>query len=110
MAGSIGGKIYIVGGTPGADVVSLTEVYDPSVWSFWEPNPKSSVTRQAPAVQAVNGIIYSIGGWYNGGPVSDVTTFNPATGVWGPNPPWTCGPHLRCLGGLERKDRHQRGR
>ena len=59
MAGSIGGKIYIVGGTPGADVVSLTEVYDPSVWSFWEPNPKSSVTRQAPAVQAVRSICAS---------------------------------------------------
>jgi PKD repeat protein len=83
MPGLIDGKVYIVGGQPAGDTVAIVEEFDPATWMFWEPNPKSTAIRQSPSVQSVGGIVYSIGGWYNGAPNGEVITFNPATGVWG---------------------------
>ena len=77
--------LYAVGGATGAPdyfALSTVEVYDP-VTNTWKALKHLNTPRAAPAVAAVNGKIYAIGGQKQKfGVVDSVEEFNPATNTW----------------------------
>src|SRR5262245_6224690 len=93
----LGGKIYCVGGTASSTpfctvsgCTNIVEVYDPAndTWATAGPLPSA---RCAPAVVAINGLLYVFGGytcWYStaGGGITyswdTVDVYDPATSSW----------------------------
>ncbi|WP_407676339.1 S8 family serine peptidase [Plantactinospora alkalitolerans] len=79
---TLGGKVYSIGGGSGTGNERKTWVYDPAV-NTWAALPDMPTARSKPAVAALNGRIYALGGWGTGStPVATVDVFNPATGTW----------------------------
>ncbi len=84
---SVNHLLYAVGGaTVGPDFIALpsVEVYDPAT-GVWTPKQRLNIPRSAPAVAAVNGKIYAIGGEKeDNGVVDTVEEFDPdANGGFG---------------------------
>ena len=84
---SVNHLLYAVGGvTAGPDFIALpsVEVYDPAT-DVWTPKQRLNIPRGAPAVAAVNGKIYAIGGEKeDNGVVDTVEEFDPdANGGFG---------------------------
>ncbi len=83
----VGGKIYVIGGTPDSDGPSLdvVEVYDPGA-ARWSEAASMPTARLALAADVVDGIIYAIGGTpgeSSTAPVlATVEAYDPATDVW----------------------------
>jgi N-acetylneuraminic acid mutarotase len=81
----VDGKIYAIGGTPGAGAFSTVEAYDP-VGDTWTKKANMPMVRAAGASSVVNGRIYVMGGvstlWAV--PYSSVEEYDPATDTWTP--------------------------
>ncbi|MGN9910857.1 S8 family serine peptidase [Phytohabitans sp. LJ34] len=80
-AAVLDGKVYSVGGgAPGTERLAFR--YDPAA-NTWTRLPDLPVARSSPAVAAVGGKVYVLGGWEGPGePVTSVDVFDPAVGVW----------------------------
>ena len=63
--------------TPDLIALDTVEVYDPATDS-WTIKQHLNTPRGAPAVAAVNGKIYAIGGKQNHGTIDSVEEFDPA--------------------------------
>ncbi len=77
------GRLYVVGGIQGVNVLSLVEVYDPvgDAWSFVAPLP-TGVHHSAAA--SVDGKLYVIGGWsdFFATVTANVWEYDPGLDVW----------------------------
>ena len=81
---SVNHLLYAVGGATGAPDdknLDLVDVYDPATDS-WTHKRHLNMRRGAPAVAAVNGKIYAIGGKGDHGPLDTVEVFDPDTNTW----------------------------
>ena len=82
---SVNHLLYAVGGAtaaPNNTALDTVEVYDPATDS-WTHKQHLNTPRGAPAVAAVNGKIYAIGGEReNHGAIDTVEEFDPATNTW----------------------------
>ena len=82
---SVNHLLYAVGGAtaaPDYNALDTVEVYDPATDS-WTPKQHLNTPRGAPAVAAVNGKIYAIGGQIEKGEVIDsVEEFDPDANTW----------------------------
>jgi len=76
------GKIYIVGGISGPDIVATVEAYEPktNAWTMLAPMP----TARAGLGVAIanNGKLYAIGGRDVNGILAVVEEYNPTTNIW----------------------------
>lgn len=83
MTGTIGNKIYVVGGYTSSVGVTDNQIYTPSTntWSTGAPIP--TATAQG-ATAVVNNILYIFGGSDNGGGTvtNAVYAYNPTTNSW----------------------------
>ncbi len=112
MAASVGGKLYVIGGSPrGEHATGASEVFDPATnaWTTLAPMPSA---RHSAAIGVIDGRIYVAGG--NDG-VSGATSFlevyDPATNAWASKAPmptgrWTCAGgamdgRLYVIGGMQ---------
>src|SRR5450755_2310709 len=81
--GTIGSKIYVVGGATATALVNDNQVYTTgtNTWSTAAPIP---TTVYGPASAVVNGILYVIGGYTGGtGPATGIVqAYNPTTNTW----------------------------
>jgi uncharacterized repeat protein (TIGR03803 family) len=81
--GTIGSKIYVVGGATATALVNDNQVYTTGTnsWSTAAPIP---TTVYGPASAVVNGILYVIGGYTGGtGPATGIVqAYNPTTNTW----------------------------
>ena len=82
-AGTIGAKIYVVGGVTSTALVGTNQVYTPAsnTWSTAAPIP-TPVSGAASAV--VGGLLYVIGGYTStsGNFTGAVQVYNPTTNLW----------------------------
>jgi len=81
---SVNHLLYAVGGATGAPdykTLDLVDVYDPATDS-WTPRHPLNTRRGAPAVAAVNGKIYAIGGKGEHGALDTVEEFDPEKNIW----------------------------
>jgi N-acetylneuraminic acid mutarotase len=87
MSGSciLDGRIYVIGGAQGNTSESRkasTEVYDIEA-DDWTVLQNMNFTRGTHTVETVNGKIYAIGGWMEGGSeYSNVEEYDPAEDTW----------------------------
>ena len=96
---SVNHLLYAVGGATGAPDdknLDLVDVYDPATDS-WTHKRHLNTRRGAPAVAAVNGKIYAIGGKGEHGPLDTVEVFDPEP-IPGPQQPPGC--RIRAYGRL----------
>jgi hypothetical protein len=94
-----GGKIYVVGGGTGNGSVPGTEVYDPAT-DTWSDKAQIPTARQSLTAQAVNGVIYAIGGMYGR---QDNHAYNIASNTWSTKasmPTGRTGPGSAAVNGL----------
>jgi N-acetylneuraminic acid mutarotase len=95
-ADNVNHLLYAVGGSsspPDDFVLHTVEVYDPGTGT-WEYKQDLNTPRGAPAVAAVNGKIYAIGGQtQNQGVIDSVEEFDPSTNEWTTKP--SVMPHPR---------------
>jgi uncharacterized repeat protein (TIGR03803 family) len=81
--GTIGSKIYVVGGATATALVNDNQVYTTgtNTWTTAAPIPTSVY---GPASAVVNGILYVIGGYVGGsGPATGIVqAYNPTTNTW----------------------------
>lgn len=81
-ADTLGGLIYVVGGSTGPEALSTVEVYDPATDS-WSTAPPLPAPRLNHTLASIHGKLHVAGGE---GPDRDaraeVFEFNPATGDW----------------------------
>jgi len=75
------GKIYVIGGYDGREIVSTVEEYDPAT-DTWTKKTDMPTPRYVLAVSAVNGKIYAIGGGFFEKPLSAVEEYDPTTDTW----------------------------
>jgi|GEM_PF-2220053 len=86
------GLLYVVGGrTEGGGcgfAYNSMEVYDP-ITNSWYMLPSMPTARWSPAIAAVNGLIYVIGGWANdcSALLTVVEAYDPATQTWSTKSP-----------------------
>ena len=82
---SVNHLLYAIGGAtaaPDDHALPTVEVYDPATDS-WTAKQDLNTPRGAPAVAAVNGKIYAIGGQEkNGGAIDSVEEFDPSPNEW----------------------------
>jgi uncharacterized repeat protein (TIGR03803 family) len=82
-AGTIGAKIYVVGGVTSSALVATNQVYSPAsnTWTTAAPIP-TAVSGAASAV--VSGLLYVIGGYTStgGNLTGAVQVYNPTTNSW----------------------------
>ncbi|MET8124335.1 carboxypeptidase regulatory-like domain-containing protein [Streptomyces sp. NPDC005065] len=79
---SLGGKIYSVFGTSGADFYHGMYAYDPAAGS-WSRTAGPADGRAKPAMAVLNGKIYATGGWGGtGNPDGKTEVYDPATNAW----------------------------
>ena len=77
-----GGKIYVSGGSDGANRLRSVEVYDPAR-SVWEAAPPMATARSCAAAAVVGGKIYVIGGVDGfSSYLRSVEVYDPARSVW----------------------------
>jgi N-acetylneuraminic acid mutarotase len=81
----VNGKIYVLGGSIGSPfwtgtAIATVEVYDPAS-DTWTPRADMPMPREV-VTCAVNGKIYAIGGWRNGGVLATVEEYDPVTDTW----------------------------
>ena len=80
--GSIGSKIYVVGGsTTGDTIISTNQAYNTmtNTWSTAAPLPTALLGGTG---AVVNGILYVIGGYNGSSVVNTVYAYNPSTNSW----------------------------
>mmetsp|Transcript_128667 Transcript_128667/g.274635 ORF Transcript_128667/g.274635 Transcript_128667/m.274635 type:complete len:425 (+) Transcript_128667:39-1313(+) len=87
------GRLYVIGGRddqrrPMQPVLASCEVYDPSTQT-WSSLPAMSQCRSGPAVVAVEGSLFVVGGYDGTHSLASVEAFNPRTGVWASMPSMT---------------------
>ena len=82
-AGTLNGKIYVVGGWNGA-LVSAVECYDPATNSWSTKSSTGFTPRCTPAVVGVNGLLYVIGGGTSpgNGALTTCEAYDPTTDTW----------------------------
>lgn len=88
---AINGKLYVFGGStaPFSGAVANATVYDPAVNS-WTQLADMPTARGGVTAQAINGLIYVIGGMNEqGASLNVVEVYNPATNSWQVAPPLT---------------------
>ena len=87
-AAVIGGKMYVVGGTPtNTDFTGALEVYDPMTDSWTSKSPMPT-PRTGLTVAAVNGLLYAIGGDAGGCCYMALTeVYHPLTDTWSTDTP-----------------------
>src|SRR4051812_39571897 len=81
---TVGGKLYVVGGSVGGEAVPLIDEYDPpsNAWRVLAAMPKG---LDHLGVAVVDGKIITVGGFIGSvhrGAVSDVYEYNPASNSW----------------------------
>ncbi|WP_190294908.1 kelch repeat-containing protein [Marinobacter sp. R17] len=84
----LGGQLYVFGGStaPFSGAVSNAAVYSPGSNS-WTPLTDMPTARGGATAQAMNGLIYVIGGMNSqGSSLNTVEIFNPSTGNWQTGP------------------------
>jgi N-acetylneuraminic acid mutarotase len=79
VAGAIGKKFYVVGGTYEGD--NVLEVYDPTT-NAWSTRASMGSVRSRSAGGALNGKLYVIAGSANGQAVPTTSVYDPATNAW----------------------------
>ncbi|MFW9998387.1 MAG: Kelch repeat-containing protein [Candidatus Odinarchaeota archaeon] len=84
----VDGKIYVIGGalvweglTSVAEQTSVAEKYDPAA-NTWTRCTDMPTTRHGLVAAAVDGIIYTIGGWDGDRELPTVEAYDPATDTW----------------------------
>ncbi len=81
-AGTVNGKIYVIGGWNGGNQTNQNWEYDP-VGNTWVVKATMPTTRSDAAVAIVNNKIYAIGGWTMGSvPRAENEMYDPATNTW----------------------------
>ncbi|HVT11823.1 MAG TPA: kelch repeat-containing protein [Fimbriimonadaceae bacterium] len=79
---TVNGRIYVIGGNDGSNVVNTTFIYDLSTSRWTQGNPMPAA-RQNAAVAVINGKIHVIGGAAAAGtPHADHFVYDPATDRW----------------------------
>ncbi len=82
---AVNGKIYAIGGFGpqgfGTGAINTMEVYDPTSNS-WSPRARMPTARYQFVATAVNGKIYAIGGFTDGGMVNYVEVYDPSSNSW----------------------------
>lgn len=81
LTGTIGQKIYVIGGANNSTVLSVNEVYDTTsnTWTTAAPMPTA---RWNAASAVVNNILYAMGGGGNGTQLSVVEAYDPSSNTW----------------------------
>ncbi len=78
----VDGKIYIIGGRNGNNILNSVEMYDPLIGT-WTSKASMSVSRHGLGVTMINGKIYAIGGYDAAGThLSVVEEYTPSTDTW----------------------------
>ncbi len=78
----VNGKIYVIGGTTGEDLLPTTEEYDPTTGK-WTKKADMPTGRWAVSTSVVDGKIYAIGGAGDVGTVhAAVEEYDPRTDTW----------------------------
>ena len=84
-AGTIGAKIYVVGGATISAITGANQVYAPA-GNTWTTAAPISTPVYGPASAVVNGLLYVIGGYStttgNGTPTGTVQVYSPTTNTW----------------------------
>ncbi len=76
------GRIYSVGGTDGASVLSTGAVYDP-VTGAWTAIAAMANARENPQAAFIGGRLYVVGGWDSAGhPVKTLEIYDPIANKW----------------------------
>jgi Subtilisin-like serine proteases len=79
---TVGGRVYSIGGGSGTGNERKTWVYDPAI-NTWTTLPDMPTARSKPALGAVDGKIYAIGGWGAGStPPATVDVFDTVSNTW----------------------------
>jgi len=86
FTGTIGRKIYVVGGATNSATVNVNEIYDTATnsWTTGAPMPTA---RWVGASAVVNNVLYTIGGEVNTTLVNVVEAYDPATDTWSTKAP-----------------------
>jgi N-acetylneuraminic acid mutarotase len=81
FTGTIGNKIYVIGGENNNTVLSVNEIYDTTTdnWTTGSPMPTA---RWLGASAVVNNILYAMGGGLNEGGTNVVEAYNPKNNTW----------------------------
>jgi len=77
----VNGKIYVIGGYTGKDMLSTVEEYDP-VKDTWARKSDMPTARCDLTTSVVNGKIYAIGGYSVDGPVTTIEEYDPTKDKW----------------------------
>jgi hypothetical protein len=79
-AGTVGERIYVVGGYDGQNELDTCQAYDPST-DTWQSCPSMNASRGGVSVAVIDGTLYAIGGGWESYLVEN-EYFSPAQGTW----------------------------
>ncbi len=94
MSGTIGSKIYVVGGYTASVAVANNQIYNPTT-NTWSTGTAFPTPMAQGATAVVNNLLYVFGGSSNGGGTvtNAVWAYNPTTNAWTPK---SAMPTARC--------------
>jgi uncharacterized repeat protein (TIGR03803 family) len=94
MSGTIGGKIYVVGGDTATAAIANNQIYNPTT-NTWSTGTALPTAMAQGATAVVNNVLYVFGGSANGGGTvtNAVWAYNPTTNAWTPK---SAMPTARC--------------
>mmetsp|Transcript_20542 Transcript_20542/g.57044 ORF Transcript_20542/g.57044 Transcript_20542/m.57044 type:complete len:450 (-) Transcript_20542:64-1413(-) len=99
-ATALGGKLYVVGGHDGRNVLASAERFDPLCSLPWESLPPMPTARSRCAAAALRGHLYVIGGRDSRQRVTAAERFDPTSQSWEPLPPMPLAPMGCCAASL----------
>ncbi len=80
------GKVYSVGGVSGELDIDDLFIYDPAT-DHWEAGPEMSYGRTRPGAAFIDGKLYVVGGWDDGGrPLRKLEVYDPVAREWSAGP------------------------